>query len=105
MPTNLITLPHFSDSSAMSLPKPTSEPASAAASKSARRALIWGSARAAFISSFSLSTISGGVFLGATGDWSPATDELIISFASGIRRDLPELADSDEVAAFRLGQE
>src|SRR5262245_3132667 len=60
-----ITLPHFSASSLMSLPKSAGEPARAAAPKSASPAFILGSARAAFISLFSLSVISGGVFFGA----------------------------------------
>src|SRR5215470_16148788 len=57
-----ITLPHFSASSLMSLPKSAGEPASAAAPKSASRAFILGSARATFISLFSLLIISRGVF-------------------------------------------
>src|SRR5215831_9662354 len=60
-----ITLPHFSVSSAMSLPKSTGEPGSAVAPHSASRAFILGSARAALISVLSLSTISAGVFFGA----------------------------------------
>ena len=65
MPANLITLPHFSVSSAMSLPKSAGESESAVAPKSASCALILGSARAALISLLSLSTISAGVLLGA----------------------------------------
>ena len=65
MPANLITLPHFSVSSAMSLPKSAGEPASTVPPRSASRALILGSARPALISLLSLSTISAGVFLGA----------------------------------------
>src|SRR5882724_4356627 len=64
MPANLITLPHFSVSSAMSFPKSAGEPPSTVPSRSAIRALILGSARPALISLLSLSTISGGVFLG-----------------------------------------
>ena len=60
-----ITLAHFSVSSAMSLPKSAGEPASTVPPRSASRALILGSARAALISLLSLSTISAGVFLGA----------------------------------------
>ena len=60
-----ITLPHFSVSSAMSLPKSAGEPASTVPPRSASRALILGSARPALISLLSLSTISAGVFLGA----------------------------------------
>src|SRR5262249_24397330 len=60
-----ITLPHFSASLLISLPKSAGEPASAAAPKSASRAFILGSARATFISLFSLSIISRGVFFGA----------------------------------------
>ena len=65
MPADLTTLPHFSVSSAMSLPKSAGEPASAVPPRSASRALILGSARPALISLLSLSMISAGVFLGA----------------------------------------
>src|SRR5206468_9742118 len=61
-----ITLPHLSVSSAMSLPKSLGDPGSAVPPKSASRALILGSARPRLISLLSLSTISLGVFLGAT---------------------------------------
>src|SRR5262249_39200045 len=64
-PVNLTTLPHFSVSSAMSLPKSAGEPASAVPPRSASRAFMLGSARAALTSLLSLSTISVGVFLGA----------------------------------------
>src|SRR5215469_5987457 len=60
----LITLPHFSVSSAMSLPKSAGDWASAVAPRSVRRALMLGSARPALISLFSLSMISVDVFLG-----------------------------------------
>src|SRR6266568_2519426 len=60
-----ITLPHFSVSSAMSLPKSAGEPPSAVPSRWASRALNAGSASAALISLLSLSMISVGVFLGA----------------------------------------
>src|SRR5262249_17926683 len=56
-----ITLPHFSVSSAMSLPKSAGVNASVVTPKSARRALNFGFARAALISLLSLSTISIGV--------------------------------------------
>src|SRR6185437_2382599 len=61
----LITLPHFSVSSAMSLPKSAGEPPSTVPSRLASRALNFGSASAALISLLSLSTISAGVFRGA----------------------------------------
>ena len=64
-PENFTTLPHFSVSSAMSFPKSAGETASAMPPRSASRALILGSARAALISLLSLSTISAGVFFGA----------------------------------------
>src|SRR5262249_20291566 len=64
MPANLITLPHFSVSSAMSLPKSACDPGSTVPPRSARRALILGSSRAALTSLLSLSTILAGVFLG-----------------------------------------
>src|SRR6516165_255726 len=56
-PANFTTLPHFSVSSAMSLPKSAGEPGSAVAPHSASRAFVLGSARAALISVLSLSTI------------------------------------------------
>jgi hypothetical protein len=40
MPANLITLPHFSVSSAMNLPKSAAEPMTGVLPKSARRSLI-----------------------------------------------------------------
>src|SRR5262245_4574945 len=61
----LITLAHFSVSSAMSLPKSAGEPGSTAPPRSASRTLIMGSARAALTSLLSLSTISAGVPFGA----------------------------------------
>jgi hypothetical protein len=60
----LITLPHFSVSSAMSFPKSADDWASAVAPRSVRRALMLGSARPALISLFSLSMIAVDVFLG-----------------------------------------
>src|SRR6266446_1660391 len=60
-----MTLPHFSVSSAMSLPKSAGEPGSTVPSRSASRALILGSARPALISLLSLSMISAGVPFGA----------------------------------------
>src|SRR5262249_31099066 len=65
MPANLITLPHFSVSSAMSLLKSAGEQAIAVPPRSAIRALILGFTSAALISMLSLLMISGGVFLGA----------------------------------------
>src|SRR5262249_32219039 len=65
MPANWITLPHFSVSSAMSLPKSAGEPPSAVPPRSASCALILGSSSAALVSLLSFSTISAGVFLGA----------------------------------------
>src|SRR6516164_5931532 len=65
MPANFTALPHFSVSSAMSLPKSAGEPASNMPPMSASCALILGSARPALISLLSLSTTSVGVFLGA----------------------------------------
>src|SRR5215468_7237146 len=65
MPVNLTTLPHFSVSSAMSLPKSAGESASTSPPRSRSRALILGSARPALISLLSFSTISAGVAFGA----------------------------------------
>src|SRR5262249_58285514 len=70
-----ITLPHFSVSSAMSLPKSAGEPTSGVLPRSASRALILESARAALISLLSLSTISAGVALGA-----PTPNQLLSSY-------------------------
>src|SRR5438132_5145539 len=66
MSANFTTLPHFSVSSAMSLPKSAGEPGSAVAPMPASRALILRSARPALTSLLSFSTISMGVLRGAT---------------------------------------
>src|SRR6185369_8727705 len=63
-PANFTTLPHFSLSWAISLPKSAGEPVSAVPPRSPSRALSFGSASAALTSLFSLSTISTDVFLG-----------------------------------------
>ena len=60
-----MTLPHFSVSSAMSLPKSAGESASTSPPRSASRALSLASARPALISLLSFSTISAGVAFGA----------------------------------------
>src|SRR5262249_2902362 len=60
-----ITLPHFSVSSAMSLPKSAGESTSGALPTSPSRAFILGSAGPALISLLSFSTISAGVAFGA----------------------------------------
>src|SRR5262249_177526 len=65
IPAARIPLPHFSVSSAMSLPKSAGEPASNMPPMSASCVLILGSARPALISLLSLSTTSMGVVLGA----------------------------------------
>ena len=59
-----ITLPHFSVSSAISLPNWTGDPGSGVPPRSARRAFILGSSRAALTSLLSLLTISAGVAFG-----------------------------------------
>src|SRR5262245_20237401 len=64
-PTNFTTLPHFSVSSAISVPKSAGEPGSAVPPRSASLAFILGSPRAALTSVLSFATISVGVFLGA----------------------------------------
>src|SRR5262249_3106906 len=64
-PDNLTTLPHFSVSSAMSLPKSAGEPGRTVPPRLASCALNLGLARPALISLLSLSIICGGVFLGA----------------------------------------
>src|SRR5262245_26980527 len=70
-----ITLPRFSVSSAMSLPKSAGEPVITVPPRSASRAFIVGSARAALISLLSLSTISAGVAFGA-----PTPDQALASY-------------------------
>src|SRR5262245_21501897 len=60
-----ITLPHFSVSSAMNLPKSAGVIGIGVPPKSSSRAFIFGSARAALVSLLSFSTMSAGVFLGA----------------------------------------
>src|SRR4029079_5462402 len=65
IPANLITLPHFSVSSAMSLPKSAGEPGSTVPPRSAKRAFKLASARTALISTVSLSMNPDGVFFGA----------------------------------------
>src|SRR5262245_38214208 len=59
------TLPHFSVSSPISLPKSAGVPGSTVPPRSASRAFILGSASVALISLLSFSMISTGVFLGA----------------------------------------
>src|SRR5262249_28714704 len=63
MPATLITLAHFAVSSAMSLPKSAGAPASTIPPMSARRSMIFGSARPALGSLFRGSTIAAGGFL------------------------------------------
>ena len=60
-----MTLPHFSVSSAMSLPKSAGEPGIKVPPRSASRTFSLGSARPALVSLLSLSTIPAGVFCGA----------------------------------------
>src|SRR5262249_41625054 len=90
MPVNLTTLPHFSVSSAISLPKSAGEPASTVPPKSASRAFILGSARPALISLFSFSTISAGVAFGAPTPLRPHRGE-----RDDCKRDGPAPADDD----------
>src|SRR5262249_19200414 len=65
IPTDLITLAHFSVSSAMSSPKSAGESASTVPPRSVSLAFILDSARPALISLLSFSTISMGVLRGA----------------------------------------
>src|SRR5690348_10794527 len=65
MPVALITLPHLSVSSAISLANAVVDRISGSPPRSVSRALIFASARPALISRLSLSTISGGVCRGA----------------------------------------
>ena len=64
-PENFTTLPHFSVSSATSLPKSLAEPGSIEAPSSRKRAFVFGSARIALTSRLSFSMISAGVPFGA----------------------------------------
>src|SRR5262249_8786290 len=65
MPADLSTLPHFSVSSARSLPNSVGVIGRGTVPRSASRAFIPGSASAALISLLSRSTMPVGVFLGA----------------------------------------
>jgi hypothetical protein len=65
MPANLITLPHFSVSLAISLPKSADELGRGEAPRSVNRAFTVGSASIALITLLSLSTISADVPFGA----------------------------------------
>ena len=65
-PENLTTLAHLSVSSAISFPKSAGVPPRTVPPKSASRAFILGSVRPTLICLLRLSTMSGGVFLGAT---------------------------------------
>src|SRR5262249_49020798 len=65
MPADLITLAHFSVSAAMCLPKSVGEPPNGVAPRSASRACILGSDRAALIALLRVSITSAGVLLGA----------------------------------------
>src|SRR5437899_3049314 len=65
MPANLMTLAHFSVSSATSLAKAAGEPVSTVPPRSVNRAKILGSVTAVWTSLFSVSMIAAGVFLGA----------------------------------------
>jgi hypothetical protein len=89
MPANLITLPHFSASSAMSLPKSAGEPASVIAPKSTSGTFSVESARPALISPLSRSTIARGVFFGTT--CASASERASVPTAGA--RNLPALID------------
>jgi hypothetical protein len=64
-PANLTTSAHFALSSVTSCARVEGEPPSMVPPRSAARALNFGSARTAFISALSLSTMAAGVFAGA----------------------------------------
>ena len=86
MPANLITLAHFSVSSAMNLVNSPGEVENDMAPRSASRALILGSMRAALTSLLRRSTISAGVALGAAKP-TPATRREV-RHGFGHRRDI-----------------
>src|SRR5262249_13798507 len=94
MPVNLITLPHFSVSSAMSLPKSAGKPASTGLPRSASCALIFGSARPALISLLSLSMTSVGVSLGE-----PKPDQALASQPGTISPKVGTLGSTSERVA------
>jgi hypothetical protein len=71
MPADLITLAHLSVSSEMNFANPADVSGIGSTPRSTRRAFDLGSARAAFIASFSLLTISVGVFLGTPSPYQP----------------------------------
>jgi hypothetical protein len=79
-----ITLPHFSVSSAISLPKSAGEPGNVHAPISASRALSSASASPTLISRFNLSTMSAGVFWGAHTPLRKNPDQ--VAFAVNPRR-------------------
>src|SRR5215471_18286402 len=70
-PVNLMTSAHFRVSSSMNLAKSAGEPANMSQPRSAKRAFMPASSSAALICLFSLSTIAGGVPLGATMPYQP----------------------------------
>src|ERR1700704_4152110 len=70
-PVNLMTSAHFRVSFSMNLAKSAGEPAKMSQPRSAKRVLMLGSSSAALICLFSLSTIAGGVPLGATMPYQP----------------------------------
>src|SRR4029077_4774374 len=78
-----ITLPHLSVSLEMNLPNSAGVIDIGTAPKSASRAFILGSARAALISLLSLSMISVGVFLGAPIPYQPLASSPEINSAMG----------------------
>ena len=90
MPADLITLAHFSVSSAISLPKFAGEPGSAVLPMLVKRAFSLGSTRPALISLFSLSITSAGVPLGA-----PMPHHVLASY-DGIARGCCRFAGSIE---------
>ncbi len=69
MPADLITLAHFSVSSAMNLPNSAGEAGATEEPRSSIRDLIWGSASAALISLLSFPMMSAGAFLYQSAEW------------------------------------
>src|SRR4029077_20868116 len=70
-PVNLMTSAHFRVSFSMNLAKSAGEPAKMSQPRSAKRFFMLASSSAALICLFSLSTIAGGVPLGATMPYQP----------------------------------
>src|SRR5262245_35175723 len=103
IPANLITLAHFSVSSAICWANCADEVANTVTPTSTSRAAILGSARPALISLWSFSTISTGVFLGATMPDHPlASKHATVSQIVGTSGSIDRRADLANTSARNL---